>query len=146
MDHKTLLENWETKNKYKTIRLEELKDSAVSKDRIKKNYALWVKGDKKNETKYQTFSIWVLNPNTKDEIAYFENTEPLYISPPLSTKSLRELTIEYINKQSILGAIVESVDEALNTVIAKVYIDGTTTKKWLLRKNKLGNIEHLEVV
>ena len=143
-----LINNWKTKNKDKIIRLEQLRDSAIEKDRVKKNFALWSKreGGKINEIDYRTFSVWVLNPGKETEESYFDGSEPLYTPTTSPVKSFRDLVVEYLNSQSILGSIIESIDESLNTAIAKVYIDKSTTKRWLLRKNKMGSIEHFEVL
>lgn len=151
MKFEDLLNDWKTKNQQYIVNLEELPDSAISTNRVKKNFAVWyTNGD--NKVHLLQFGIWVINPNTDNEVAYFDNVEP-QLAPPTQVKTFADDVANEINtlvsNGTIDSGIISSIDSKTNTAEVTVFVDGSNgleKKTYRFKKNADGSISYAEVV
>jgi len=125
MKWKDLYEAWLDKNKGVIVRVEELADSAVKPaERVKKNIAVWFKSG--NGISYRIVHVWVFNPNTESEEAYWEGGEPVLVppttTPPETFRDKAVKTLEdLVKKGEIETFSLESVDESAKNAVATTY-------------------------
>ncbi|RLF39246.1 MAG: hypothetical protein DRN00_02385 [Thermoplasmata archaeon] len=136
MKWKELFDAWKDKNKDVIVRVEELADSAVSAERVRKNIAVWFKSG--DGVSYRIVRAWVFQPNSESEEAYWENGEPV-LAPTPTAPTFRDRVIEKLNNMREQGTIaayrLDSVDEAAKSAIAFVYkttTDGVSEERVLV--------------
>jgi len=138
MKWEELYKAWLNKNKDVIVRVEELADSAVSAERVRKNIAVWFKSG--DGISYRIVRAWVFQPNSESEEAYWENGEPILATqtttPP---ETFRDRVIEKLNNMRERGTIaayrLDAVDEAAKSAIAFVYkttTDGVSEERVLV--------------
>ena len=127
MKWEELYKAWLDKNRDAIVRTEELADSAVSEERVKKNIAVWHKTE--NGIAYRIVHAWVFNPNTEREEAYWEGGEPVLATTTAATATFRDEVIKTLNAMKEKGEIVafrlDAVDESTKTAIAFTYTQTT---------------------
>ena len=136
MKWKELFDAWKDKNKDVIVRVEELADSAVSAERVRKNIAVWFKSG--DGVSYRIVRAWVFQPNSESEEAYWEGGEPV-LAPTPTAPTFRDRVIEELNNMREQGTIaayrLDSVDEAAKSAIAFVYkttTDGVSEERVLV--------------
>ena len=136
MKWEELYRAWLDKNKDVIVRVEELADSAVSAERVRKNIAVWFKSG--DGVSYRIVRAWVFQPNSESEEAYWENGEPV-LAPTPTVPTFRDRVIEKLNNMREQGTIaayrLDSVDEAAKSAIAFVYkttTDGVSEERVLV--------------
>jgi len=136
MKWEELYKAWLDKNKDVIVRVEELADSAVSAERVRKNIAVWFKSG--DGVSYRIVRAWVFQPNSESEEAYWENGEPV-LAPTLTAPTFRDRVIEELNNMREQGTIaayrLDSVDEAAKSAIAFIYkttTDGVSEERVLV--------------
>ncbi len=135
MKWEELYKAWLDKNKDVIVRVEELADSAVSAERVRKNIAVWFKSG--DGVSYRIVRAWVFQPNSESEEAYWEGGEP--VLAPTPTPTFRDRVIEELNNLREQGTItayrLDSVDEAAKSAIAFIYkttTDGVSEERVLV--------------
>jgi len=130
MKWENLLDAWLKKNASVIIRTEELADSAVSAERVKKNIAVWHKTE--NGISYRIVHAWVFHPNSENEEAYWEGGEPVLATTTAATTATATFRDEAVKmleelktRSEIVAYRLDVVDEATKTAIAFTYTQTT---------------------
>ena len=138
MNLQELMAEWKAKYGKYIVRLEQLPDSSITPHRVKKNFIVWHNTDVNNSVVARRFSVWVLNPNTSNEVAYFDGSEP-NIAPPIRTKvtftnKINSKIQELINEGSIDSGIINISDDATKVAEVAVYmLKGNSLTKHIYR-------------
>ena len=148
-----LLDNWKQKYGKYIVRFEQLRDSAKTAGRVKKNYAVWYQWKEGTAVMFRQFGIWVFNERTADEQAFWDGAEPNLAPPPTPQPTFRSEVEQELQKLidngDIDSAIINTVDENLKTAEVTVYImevEGVSKHLWRFKKEEDGTISHEEVV
>jgi len=124
MKWEELYKAWLDKNKDTIVRVEELADSAVSKERVKKNIEVWFKSG--DGVSYRIVHAWVFKPNTESEEAYWEGSEPVLVSPTTTpSETFRDKAVktlkDLVKKGEIETFSLTSVDDSAKNSVATTY-------------------------